>query len=117
MIDPADAYCNKTKPSNGSECTHAKGYKGNPYVFGIDPIWQVAENKIEYLNAFKMKISIILGVIHMLFGVFMSLKNHLYFKNTLSIFAEFAHHFFFGFFIIFFFLKIDCSPIIYFVIR
>jgi V-type H+-transporting ATPase subunit a len=91
MIDPADPYCNKTNPSNSSidECTRAKGYYGSPYVFGIDPIWQVATNKIEYLNAFKMKVSIILGVIHMLFGVFMSLKNHLYFKNTLSIFAEF----------------------------
>ena len=88
MIDPAPPYCdaNKTSP----DCNrNVSGYYGSPYVFGIDPVWQVAENKIEYQNAFKMKVSIILGVIHMLFGVFMSLKNHLFFKDKLSIFAEF----------------------------
>ena len=73
MLDPA----NKT------------GYYGTPYPFGMDPIWQVADNKIIYQNAFKMKVSIILGVTHMLFGVFMSLWNNIYFKNRLSIFAEF----------------------------
>jgi V-type H+-transporting ATPase subunit a len=36
-----------------------------------------------------MKISIILGVLHMLFGVFLSLGNHKYFGNTVSIYAEF----------------------------
>ena len=89
MIDPAPPYCANSSNTKDDECTRSKGYYGSPYVFGIDPIWQVAQNKIEYLNAFKMKVSIILGVIHMLFGVFMSLKNHVYFKNGLSIWAEF----------------------------
>jgi len=64
-------------------------YYGSPYVFGLDPIWQVADNKIMFQNAFKMKVSILLGVMHMLFGVFMSLWNNIYFKNRLNIFAEF----------------------------
>ena len=64
------------------------GYYGTPYPFGVDPIWQVSENKIVVLNAFKMKMSIILGVIHMLFGLCVSYSNAKYFKRPLNIFAE-----------------------------
>jgi V-type H+-transporting ATPase subunit a len=53
---------------------------GSPYPFGVDPAWQLAENKIVFLNGFKMKISIIFGVLHMLFGVCISLWNNQYFR-------------------------------------
>nr|CAI5843989.1 unnamed protein product [Callosobruchus analis] len=66
-----------------------QNYLGTPYPIGMDPAWQLAKNKIIFQNSFKMKISIILGIIHMLFGVIMSLFNHLYFKNRLSIITEF----------------------------
>ncbi|CAH0558683.1 unnamed protein product [Brassicogethes aeneus] len=59
------------------------------YAIGMDPVWQLAKNKIIFQNSFKMKISIILGITHMLFGVSMSLFNHMYFKNKLSIICEF----------------------------
>ncbi|XP_013138911.1 PREDICTED: V-type proton ATPase 116 kDa subunit a isoform 1 isoform X2 [Papilio polytes] len=68
----------------------SEDYIQTPYPFGIDPVWQLAEsNKIIFMNAYKMKISIIIGVFHMLFGVCMSLWNHVYFKRRISIYVEF----------------------------
>ncbi|XP_017097972.2 V-type proton ATPase 116 kDa subunit a 1 [Drosophila bipectinata] len=59
------------------------------YPFGMDPIWQMADNKIIFLNTFKMKLSIIVGVLHMIFGVSMSVVNFVYYKKYASIFLEF----------------------------
>lgn len=51
-------------------------YLQYPYPIGMDPIWSLANNKIIFQNAYKMKISIIIGVLHMMFGVCLSLWNH-----------------------------------------
>lgn len=68
-------------PTMGSEHSlnpmTTRDYTGSPYPIGLDPVWQLAKNKIIFQNSFKMKISIIIGIIHMLFGVIMSLLNHM----------------------------------------
>ncbi|XP_045469139.1 V-type proton ATPase 116 kDa subunit a1 isoform X5 [Harmonia axyridis] len=64
-------------------------YMGTPYPIGMDPIWQLAQNKIIFQNSFKMKISIILGITHMLFGVSISLFNMKYFNQTMNILFDF----------------------------
>jgi len=59
------------------------------YPFGVDPLWKGSKNELDYANSLKMKMSIILGVTQMSFGLFLSLLNHIYFKRTRSIFCEF----------------------------
>jgi V-type H+-transporting ATPase subunit a len=72
-IDPVHYYQNSTA-----------------YLVGVDPIWQEASNKIVFLNTLKMKMAIILGVIHMLFGVALSVFNHVHFRNYVDILVKFV---------------------------
>jgi V-type H+-transporting ATPase subunit a len=51
------------------------------YPFGLDPAWSVAENYLNYVNSLKMKISVIIGVVHMTLGVFVKAANSVYFKR------------------------------------
>ncbi|KAG9509657.1 V-type proton ATPase 116 kDa subunit a isoform 1, partial [Fragariocoptes setiger] len=64
-------------------------FSGSPYPFGMDPLWQVSENKILFYNSFKMKLSIVLGITQMGFGVGLSLINHNYFNSQIDIITEF----------------------------
>ncbi len=66
-----------------------KMYSGNPYPFGLDPMWQFGINKINYTNTMKMKFSIIIGIMQMMFGLSLALCNHVYFKRKVSIILEF----------------------------
>lgn len=62
---------------------------GAPYPFGIDPIWHGTRTELTFLNSVKMKMSIVMGVVHMTLGIVMSLFNHLHFRDRLSLVFEF----------------------------
>nr|XP_004611199.1 unnamed protein product [Sorex araneus] len=57
-----------------------------PYPLGIDPIWNLATNRLTFLNSFKMKMSVILGISHMTFGVVLGIFNHVHFRKKFNIY-------------------------------
>jgi V-type H+-transporting ATPase subunit a len=59
------------------------------YSFGIDPIWHLADNSLLFLNSYKMKLSVILGILQMTFGIVLSVFNSLYFRKPINIYCEF----------------------------
>ncbi|KAM6944727.1 V-type proton ATPase 116 kDa subunit a isoform 2-T2 [Lycodopsis pacificus] len=65
------------------------GVFNGPYPLGIDPIWNLATNRLTFLNSYKMKMSVILGVIHMSFGVILSTYNHLHFRKKHNLYLVF----------------------------
>jgi len=62
---------------------------GHVYPFGLDPGWHGAQNALVFTNSYKMKMSIIIGVIHMTFAICLQIPNHIHFKRQTSIWAEF----------------------------
>ncbi|KAL0882235.1 hypothetical protein ABMA27_000773 [Loxostege sticticalis] len=83
-------YDNDTLVHNAALTLNPRtAYTNTPYFIGIDPVWQTADNKIIFLNSYKMKLSIIFGVVHMIFGVCMSVVNYNFFKRRYSILLEF----------------------------
>ncbi|XP_012548934.2 V-type proton ATPase 116 kDa subunit a 1 isoform X1 [Bombyx mori] len=66
-----------------------KGKTRNLYLLGVDPVWGVAKNNIIYENSIKMKFSIIVGVLHMIFGLNLSVVNHWYLNRRYLIVFQF----------------------------
>lgn len=61
---------------------------GSVYFAGVDPMWHGAENNLVFTNSLKMKLSIVLGVVHMTFAILLNVPNHLHFKRPSWIWAE-----------------------------
>uniref|UniRef100_A0A8C7VXU7 V-type proton ATPase subunit a n=1 Tax=Oncorhynchus mykiss TaxID=8022 RepID=A0A8C7VXU7_ONCMY len=65
------------------------GVFNGPYPLGIDPIWNLALNRLTFLNSYKMKMSVIVGIIHMSFGVILGVFNHLHFRKRFNLYLVF----------------------------
>ncbi len=59
------------------------------YPIGLDPKWYVANNELSFLNSFKMKMSVIIGVLQMILGLFLKGFNGIYFGDYVDFLFEF----------------------------
>jgi V-type H+-transporting ATPase subunit a len=66
-----------------------KKYPSCVYPFGFDSKWKISKNELSYVNSFKMKSSVILGVSQMILGLILKGFNEIHFSNTLGFIFEF----------------------------
>ncbi len=59
-----------------------------PPWLGMDFNWRTAETGMTFVNSYKMKISIIIGVIHMYSGIIFSICNFIRTKDWINIFFK-----------------------------
>lgn len=59
------------------------------YPFGLDPVWHVASNELLFFNSFKMKLSVIFGIIQMFVGTCLKGLNAIYFNQKIDFLYEF----------------------------
>lgn len=65
------------------------------YAMGLDPAWAETENKLEFYNSVKMKCAVIVGVVQMFVGLFLSLNNYVYHRQWKRIYYLFIPEFVF----------------------
>lgn len=78
---PKEAEAGNAIPRISNDCV---------YPFGVDPVWGIASNGLTFMNSMKMKIAVIIGVVHMTAGVFLKAANAIHFRSWLDFFFEFV---------------------------
>lgn len=72
-----------------AEMTAEFASNASVYPFGLDPIWHVSSNELLFFNSFKMKLSVVFGIIQMFAGTCLKGANAIYFGNKLDFMYEF----------------------------
>lgn len=64
-------------------------YRGCVYPFGIDTNILISPQELLIMNSFKMKLSIIIGVIQMTFGIILKGVNSIYNRSVIDFLFDF----------------------------
>lgn len=78
----------ETNKVSGDYLYVKKGGRGCACIFGFDPVWALSNQNLSFTNNVKMKLSIILGVIHMTMGIICKGTNAVYFRQWDVLFTE-----------------------------
>lgn len=55
---------------------------GSPaYPFGLDPYWHWGDNSMVFINSYKMKMAVIIGITQMIFGLILKLVNYVHMRK------------------------------------
>ena len=71
-------YFKSCYPKSGERNAHLKKDNNCTYQFGLDPVWFISTNELMFINSLKMKLSVILGVSHMVLGIFLKGINSIF---------------------------------------
>jgi hypothetical protein len=61
-----------------------------PYPVGMDPIWKYSSGGLIFFNSLKMKMSVVFGVVQMVFGIILKATNDIKHKRPLDLWCEFV---------------------------
>lgn len=79
--------CYRKQKQEGTQIIIRK--KNCIYPIGIDPKWFSSSNELSFLNSFKMKMSVIVGILQMILGLILKGINGIYFEDYIDFIFEF----------------------------